>query len=1563
MTRALSTVVGHVVRLRDRGVGLVAVGSLVACTLTLTPAAEAAPTPGAASTAGAEQAPASATDLRVNGADDPLGISAEGPRFSWRVTTPQRGVSLTGYRIVVSSTPAGARAGEGDLWDSGDVDAAMPGDVVYGGAPLAGATRYYWAVRPRTAAGEGDWSQVAWFETAVGADGWSGAKWIGGPGSAPATRRGAWPSGSVATSSSSHSSGNYAISKIIDGDRSSYWNDDDQGVFPDWVQVTSPAPVTTGGITVTGNREGGPRDFVVAARVGEGWTTVATVAGNDALTTYVPFAEDVTTTALRVTVSATWDVTQWPGWTRVGEIELGDTRTAGWPAGTVATASSSHGSGGYDVSKVLDGDLSTFWNDNSQGAFPDWVEVTSPQAVELPGITVVGNADGGPRDFVVTALVGGAMREVATVTGNSDLQTYVAFDAPVSTTRIRISVSATWDTTPWPGWTRVGEIHPGELPVADRSAPLLRRDFTVDRQVARARLSITGVGNFVATLNGERVGQNVLDPAFTMYNERVLFVTHDVTDLVRSGDNALGVELGRGFYGLLTDMPYWDWDNAVWHGEPRALAKLQIDYTDGTSSTIVTDDDWTTTSGPRTADSVYTGEDLDARRAQQGWSTPEFDDSTWQPAVVVDAPDGALTPQEIEPIRFQPDRRATSVTAVNPTSHVFDFGGVRTGWVRLRNISGAAGTEVQIRYGEKLDGNGNVYTDGLQTDTWTLAGTGSETFEPQFTWKSYRYVQVVGDIVAPTAADVVGRTFHTDVATVGDFSSDNELYNDIHAASTQTLVNNLTGFPTDTPMFEKNGWTGDFMLGMQFGPKTYDMERFIEKWVGDVVDAQQPNGSIPLIIPADGHVPPTVDVPWGNAPEWSAAFPTAMWTLWNDYGLASVVEEHWDALKVYLDHQLEVMGPDHITTTSLGDWVAPEASADRRITSTAYVYQSVDQAQRLAEVVGDTAAAESYARVRDDIKAAFNAAFFRSSDGWYQSPSEDSYRQASNAIPLVMGLVPAGREADVARRLDQDVRSRGNKLATGILGTAALLPALTDHGYGDTAAAVTNQRSQPSWGYWLSQGVDTLLEDWSINARSRNHYMFGSVDSWFYDDVAGISSTAPGGSELLFRPRAVGGVSEAEGRLDTVFGPAATSWRATEDGFTMDVEVPAGARAVVEVPVAPGQAVTEAGTRLGETAGVTDVTREDGLVRIEIGSGAYSFRAAAVAGVLTTSQASPTASGSFPVTLEFTDAVVGLDASDLAVDNATVSGFDGGGATYTFDVRATSDGPVEVSVPAGAATTVDGQATTDVARLRVVVDTTPPVVRADLQGRTLLLDATDATSGVREIHYRMDDGDWSRYTAPIALDSGAHVVGFRATDVVGNSAADDSILVAAAPAAAAPMAIEAPRLRGTPRVGQVLSATPGRWDQPGVVTTYSWLRDGSPIDGATDARYRVRREDVGKRMSVLVRAARPGQAVGTASSASTGPVRRAVSRTWVRLGPVRGSTVRVSVRVAASGVMPRGRVAILVRGRAVATKRLRGGRVVVRLRALSQPRAHRVVYLGSRDVNGSASRITVPRRR
>jgi len=754
-----------------------------------------------------------------------------------------------------------------------------------------------------------------------------------------------------------------------------------------------------------------------------------------------------------------------------------------------------------------------------------------------------------------------------------------------------------------------------------RPAPLLRREFVVTGPVRNATLYLAAGGYANVSLNGAPASDDVLSPGFTDYDDTVQYVATDLTHQLKPGVNALGMELGRGFYGM-TGGNVWRWESPPWHDEPVVRARLRIEYADGRVADVVTDDRWRIADGPTVFDDLYAGETYDARLTRPGYDTAHFDDAAWALASEVAGPRGELVNQRQQPIRVTESLPAVEITEPVADTYVVKFPRVLAGWVRIA-AAGPAGTTIRAQYGEKLkaDGlpdfsNNGGFQAGFQTDRLILAGTGeTESWESRFSYKGFQYIQVTGwpgDAPPPLSA-FTAKAVHTDAAETGSFESSSEIMNRTHRAVVDTLLNNIHGIPTDTPMFEKNGWTGDAAVGAEMFMLNLDVHELFAKWMRDVHETRDEEGRPLVIAPSSGDWGK-----WGIAPPWHSAYVMVPQWLYQYGGDRRVLGELYDGMKRYVDLEFDRSTGGIVNNARLGDWVSPEASPaggnapeDIRVSATAYLHAMLTSMRQSAALLGRSADAAHFAERAATVKAAFNDEFLDREAGRYRGSGDRGYRQTHNVLALAFGLAPDAETAQrVADGIAADVAAKGTKLNTGVLGTKYLLPVLTEHGHADVAYALATQTGYPSWGYMIENGATTMWEHWALEARSRGHYFLGTVDDWFYQHVAGIqASEATGYRDLTIAPAVTGELDWARATTQTPYGPVTSDWRRRGRTLTLDVDVPVGTAATIHVPAANPYAVRESGDRLDRADGVIDVREEDGTVLVEVGSGRYSFTA------------------------------------------------------------------------------------------------------------------------------------------------------------------------------------------------------------------------------------------------------------------------------------------------------------------------------------------------------------------
>jgi alpha-L-rhamnosidase len=751
----------------------------------------------------------------------------------------------------------------------------------------------------------------------------------------------------------------------------------------------------------------------------------------------------------------------------------------------------------------------------------------------------------------------------------------------------------------------------------------------------------------------------VLEPQFTDYAKTVLYTVTDVTALLRRGENVVGAVLGSGKYDDAARTWDWGWDKAEWRGTPRLRLDLVVTYADGTEEIVESDSSWRVhVGGPLRYDSFYLGETYDARRERRGWDAPGFVPTEWAPARLVAGPTGVLRAETAEPTRVVATRGAGKRSEPRRGVIVYDVGQNLSGWATLR-VRAPAGTPIEIFYSERLGADGVPSTEGnalvagqLQTDYYVARGGGEERFAPRFTYKGFQYVRISGPMGTPLPSGVRAslesvQQVRNGFAVTSTFASSNPLINRIHAMTSFAIQSNtVSGVITDTPIYEKNPWTGDAQLSSGAASIMFDTRRLYAKLFQDMRDAQSAAGEVPLLAPSNenyGYVGKPAFKPdscCGATPPWDAFWFLVPWESYKRYGDRRALEATYPAMRAYLDDWIpRWTGRDgdssaYTLTAGLGDWDPPTGTDPvTHLAATAYYAQFARITADAARVLGDRANVARYDTLFARIRTAFNAAFLGPNGVYRDStprsgpagmavterairPPEGALQQSAQILPLAFGLVPDSLQGSLMAKLARDVEhTRGGNAYVGILGIRYIFPLLTSAGFGQTAFTVATQRDYPSYGYWAdSLHWTSLGENWEASSRSRNHHMFGSIVEWFYEGLAGIHPVMASYEKISIRPLVPTGLDSVSASVETVRGRVASRWRRTGQGLELDVVVPPTTTARIYLPAANAASVTEIGERRGVPAeratGVALVGVQGDRVVYDVGSGRYRFRVA-----------------------------------------------------------------------------------------------------------------------------------------------------------------------------------------------------------------------------------------------------------------------------------------------------------------------------------------------------------------
>ncbi len=798
------------------------------------------------------------------------------------------------------------------------------------------------------------------------------------------------------------------------------------------------------------------------------------------------------------------------------------------------------------------------------------------------------------------------------------------------------SEPATWDVAPhapadWQGarWIDDGRTNPSsdEAFYQPDPAPLMRREFTLTKPVVRARLHVAGLGFGLASLNGERLTDQVLDPPWTAFNKRILFRSHDVSGQLTQGKNCLGLTLGNGWYNPLP-LRMWGGRNirdSVALGRPRVIAYLAIEHPDGTRTTLATGPDWTTAPGPTVRNSIYLGEERDARLALPGWDKAGFDATKWQAVRVTDDSLEPLQPLAMLPIRCEKPIAAVAVTTPAPGVYIVDFGRNFTG-VPALDLTVPAGTRITLRYGELLnpDGTLNPLTsvcgqikgtrkndDGeeisiggpgapaiaWQQDVFIARGGGPEQYRPDFTFHGFRFMEIAGLPAPPNLPACRGIPLHTDLPEVGSFTCSNERLNQIQQLCQRTFLANVISVQSDCPHRERFGYGGDIVATSEAFMMNFNMAGFYAKTVRDWADAARPDGRFT-------DTAPFVGIDYCGV-GWSMVHPLLLEQLHQHYGNRSLLEEQLPAAIRWLDG--EAGRRKHgLVTSGLSDHEALVKSGGPVLTTPMFI-DSARRVARLARLMGRAADATRFEAMADESVTAWAGKFLDSATGKVGDGS-----QSDQAFALSLGATPpASRPLVFQKMLDALAAPDGPRLSTGIFGTRFVMEELSRHGHSAAAYALADRKTFPSWGWMLENHATTLWEHWAkdANTYSHSHPMFGSISAWFFRWLGGIqpAEDAIGFDRILIRPQVVPELKWVKCSHRSIRGLIESNWTATQQGMSYAIVIPPGCTATIELPAGANDQLSEGDRPIAAASGIELLPPAPGVQRLRVGSGHYRF--------------------------------------------------------------------------------------------------------------------------------------------------------------------------------------------------------------------------------------------------------------------------------------------------------------------------------------------------------------------
>jgi alpha-L-rhamnosidase len=747
------------------------------------------------------------------------------------------------------------------------------------------------------------------------------------------------------------------------------------------------------------------------------------------------------------------------------------------------------------------------------------------------------------------------------------------------------------------------------------SARYLRKEFNLDKKVKRAMAYIVGLGTYELYLNGEKVGDQVLSPGLTDFPKRSFYITYDVTDMVREGNNTAGTILGNGrYFAPSTGVP----TSTLTYGYPKMLLQIAVQYEDGSEETIVSDESWKiTTDGPIISNNEYDGEFYDARKELPGWNQNGYDDSGWMQAELVDNPSAELSAQMTQPIRVTGTLKPVGLTNPEPGVWVFDMGQNMVGWTEIK-VRAEEGTKITQRFAETLKEDGTLYLDNLRdarvTDTYIAKGHDVESYAPRFVYHGFRFVELTGYPVTPELSMLEGSVVNDDLPLVGSFECSNKLINQIYKNAYWGIRGNYRSIPTDCPQRdERQGWLGDRAAGSKGETYVFGVHNLYRKWLVDVFDSQRETGSISDVNPA--YWPLYNDnVTWAGTPV------ILVKMLFDQYGDAEVIEKSYSSLKKWMDYMVQTyMVDDIMPRDNYGDWCVPpidpkvihtknpDRLTDGDYIGTAYFCHMLELMEGFAALLGKADDESYFNELHSKMKAGFNKKFFNQETRIYSNNSA-----TANILALAFNLVPEQYKEVVFNNLVEKIEvEHHSHITTGLIGQQFFNRTLTDHGRADLAFTVNTQMDYPSYGYMIENGATTIWELWNGNTadpamNSGNHVMLlGDFLIWLYEDIAGISPDPqnPGFKHIIMKPTLIEGIDFVKATHKSPYGMIKSEWVKTPEDFDWQITIPANTTATIYIPVKEDPDILESGGAFAVKADKTHL----GISEVTLASGSYHF--------------------------------------------------------------------------------------------------------------------------------------------------------------------------------------------------------------------------------------------------------------------------------------------------------------------------------------------------------------------
>ena len=684
-----------------------------------------------------------------------------------------------------------------------------------------------------------------------------------------------------------------------------------------------------------------------------------------------------------------------------------------------------------------------------------------------------------------------------------------------------------------------------------RRSIILRRSFKPWKTIKKAELRICGLGFYELTINNKKVGDAEFAPLWSDYDKSIFYNLYDVTSYLQLGDNEIRVLLGNGFYNEQGGRYH---KLRISFGPPTLKFFLYVIYEDGMRERLLSDENWEWTPSPIVFNSIYGGEDYDAR----------IEPTDWKPVVIQEAPKGLLRKQIAKPVKIM-EQFPVKKTLRKDSLMVLDMGQNLAGYPEI-TVSGKPGQYLKITPAETLTPEGlcnQKQTGRPHYYTYILKGEGKETWHPRFSYYSYRYLQIEGDI--KVLKDIKSCFIYNSAQRIGEFECSNPLINDTHKLIDRAIRSNWQAVWTDCPAREKLGWLEQDWLNGEALVYNYDAQSMIEQTMQNIVDAQHEDGSMPEIAPEYTQFTGSWAKPFQESPEWGGAIIALPMLYWQHYGDLSLAREYYEPMKRYINY-LASQDSAYILKMGLGDWydygpgrAGFSQNTPMPLVATAHYYQWMCYMYVLAKQLGKRDEAYAFNQRAENIRQAFNREFYDAKRKTYGTGS-----QCSLALPLYLKLVPEKDYQAVLQNLIKDIHAHGDRLTTGDVGNRYLFYTLVKNGHRELLYKMLNHYDVPGYGYQIKKGQTTLTEQWNPDhGASMNHFMMAHIENLLIPDLLGIQRN---GDLIEIAPHPVGDLTWCKGSTMSAQGKVSVSWKIKKDKFIMDIDIPEGGFADVYMP-------------------------------------------------------------------------------------------------------------------------------------------------------------------------------------------------------------------------------------------------------------------------------------------------------------------------------------------------------------------------------------------------------------